>query len=190
MIQRQQIIKAVNAFSAKTQRLSIRRFCAQDIEEEMAQDTNPEIIRFIKDIASHQQALARAESIANPWQGEDLEWAGFTLTNHLKDHMLGAFSMRFHHLDNETFEIGFRLGLNSQGKGYMTEVGSVMLDFLFNQLDVHKVVAYCVEENIASWKLMEKLGMQREGCLRNYSILNGRWCNELVYGILRTDYQQ
>ncbi len=88
--------------------------------------------------------------------------------------MMGAFSFRFHSVVDETVEIGYRLAIPYQGKGYVTEAAKALLEFLFNDIKVHKVVAYCVEENKDSWNVMQKLAMQREGCLREYSQLGGK----------------
>ncbi len=104
--------------------------------------------------------------------------------------MLGALSFRFHSKQDETVEIGYRLGIPHQGKGYVTEAAKALLAVLFNSFKVHKVIAYCVEQNQASWNVMQKLGMKREGCLREHSQLNGAWFDELVYGILQREYRQ
>jgi len=190
MLEVNKIVELVESFSVTTDRLVIERFTKDDIEEEFAQDTNPNVVRYIKDVLPHEAALKRAQSIAEPWEGADQEWAGFTLKLKGSDKMLGALSFRFHSLQDETVEIGYRLAEIHQGKGYVTEAAKALLEFLFNRLEVHKVVAYCVEQNPASWNVMEKLGMKREGCLREYSQLNGIWFDELVYGLLEKDLRR
>lgn len=182
------LVEAVNAFSINTSRLRLKRFSKQNIDEEVAQDTSPEIMRYIRDILPSEKALERAESIAEPWKGEDHEWAGLVIYLKGEKKMMGALSFRYQSMVDDTLEIGFRLHPDYHGKGYVSEAARALFEFLFTTAKAHKVVAYCVVENIASWKVMEKLGMQREGCLREYSKLSGRWHDELVYGVLESDY--
>jgi RimJ/RimL family protein N-acetyltransferase len=188
MLEVDEIVKLVENFLITTDRLVIQRFCVDDIDEEISQDTNPEVVRYIKDVLPMDEAHKRAQSIAEPWLGNNLEWAGFSIKLKGKQQMLGAVSFRFHSLIDETVEIGYRLAVRNQGQGYVTEAASALLNILFKTFEVHKVVAFCVEQNPASWNVMQKLGMQREGCLREYSQLNGVWFDELVYGILEKEY--
>jgi RimJ/RimL family protein N-acetyltransferase len=62
------------------------------------------------------------------------------------------------------------------------------LDFLFEEVGSRRVLALCDSRNEPSWRLMEKLGMQREAELREHFRLGGQWCDELVYGLLRREW--
>jgi RimJ/RimL family protein N-acetyltransferase len=85
-------------------------------------------------------------------------------------------------------EIGYRFDPAFQGKGYAHEAVSCFVDFLFNDVKAHKITAYCVAENTGSYRLMEKIGMQREACLRKHSTLAGKWHDELVYGMFKSEF--
>ena len=91
---------------------------------------------------------------------------------------------RYESIENNTVEIGWRLGLEHHGKGYATEAAKAVLDYIINKIKPHKVVAYCVNENIASKNIMQKLGMQQEACLRQFSKLGGKWFDEAVFGLI------
>lgn len=64
-----------------------------------------------------------------------------------------------------------------------------MLEFAFDQLKAHRVVAFCHAENSASVKVMKKIGMKQEGHLRQTRWFNDRWADEYVYGILESDFE-
>jgi RimJ/RimL family protein N-acetyltransferase len=64
-----------------------------------------------------------------------------------------------------------------------------MLRFAFGELNAHRVVAFCHTDNLASARVMEKLGMARDGRLREVRWLNGHWWDEYVYSILERDWR-
>ena len=59
--------------------------------------------------------------------------------------------------------------------------------FGFEELNLHRVWAYCIAENLASRRVMEKIGMQFEGRLRENEWMQGRWWDSNVYGLLNTE---
>jgi RimJ/RimL family protein N-acetyltransferase len=62
-----------------------------------------------------------------------------------------------------TWEIGFVFNRHYHGRGYATEACGRILRYAFEELGAHRVIGNCNPENTASWKLMERLGMRREG---------------------------
>lgn len=88
------------------------------------------------------------------------------------------------------YEIGWVFHPDHQGKGYATEAARAMLRYGFETLGVHRIIATCQPENIGSWRVMEKLGMVREGHLRQcIERPNGVWWDEYFYAILKTDWE-
>jgi RimJ/RimL family protein N-acetyltransferase len=67
-------------------------------------------------------------------------------------------------------EIGYILGREYWGRGYMTEVVRAVSDWALAQPEVHRVWAVCDVDNIASARVMEKAGMEREGRLRRWAV--------------------
>ncbi len=77
--------------------------------------------------------------------------------------LIGMISCR---IDNHKVEIGYVLGRAAWGKGFMTEAARAIMDFAFTLPGVYRVYGLCDLENVASARVMEKIGMQREGILR------------------------
>lgn len=79
-----------------------------------------------------------------------------------------------------------------QNKGYCTEASAALIEYAFNSLSAHKVVAYSNPKNIASWKVLEKLGMEREGHFKERGFFRcdpkGKpiWHDCFAYGVLTT----
>lgn len=65
----------------------------------------------------------------------------------------------------DTWELGYVFNGAYQGKGYATEGARAVLEEAFEQLGAHRIVAMCNPENEASWRLLERLHMRREGHL-------------------------
>lgn len=96
------------------------------------------------------------------------------------------------HRDFNTKELGYVLNEHYQGKGYGTAAARAVIHEAFKE-GLHRIYAECCPRNIASWKLMEKLGFQREAHLRQnvsfHKDTNGEpiYWDTYVYGLLKSD---
>jgi ribosomal-protein-alanine N-acetyltransferase len=64
-----------------------------------------------------------------------------------------------------------------------------MLHFGFTELDLHRIWAWCIADNIGSIRVLEKLGMRLEGRLREKERFKGRWWDKLIFAILDFEWQ-
>lgn len=87
-----------------------------------------------------------------------------------------------------TADIGWSLHPDYHGQGYATEGARALLDFLFTVRSLHRVTATCDQRNVASTRLMERLGMRREGDLRQSQLSRGAWRDEYQYALLRAEW--
>jgi ribosomal-protein-alanine N-acetyltransferase len=87
-------------------------------------------------------------------------------------------------------EIGYFIKKEFWGCGYGCEMGQAIIDELFTNRNIHKVVASCNSNNQASENIMKKLGMYKEGVLRKIRFKDGRWDDEIKYGLLREEWEQ
>ena len=69
---------------------------------------------------------------------------------------------------NRWCELDWQIGPAFQGRGYAAEAASAAMEFLLSEAGFHRVQAKCAAENAASLRVMEKLGMRREGVLREF----------------------
>jgi [ribosomal protein S5]-alanine N-acetyltransferase len=107
-----------------------------------------------------------------------------TDSNHLIGHMV------FHPwFGSHTYEIGWVFGRQYQRRGYATEAAESLLAYAFESLQCHRVIATCQPQNVASWRVAEKLGMRREGHFRKgIPRGHGEWWDEYFYSILEEEY--
>ena len=81
-------------------------------------------------------------------------------------------------------DLGYELNSQYWGYGYATEAAKALLTFGFQDLKLHRIWAHCILENTASAHVLEKIGMRREGHLRENEWMKNRWWDTLQYAIL------
>lgn len=84
--------------------------------------------------------------------------------------------------------IGFTLARPYQGHGYALEGVRRLLDYLYRDLNLHRVQAECDVENVTSANLLERLGMRREAHFVDSLRFKGRWASEYWYGLLQREW--
>jgi RimJ/RimL family protein N-acetyltransferase len=82
--------------------------------------------------------------------------------------------------------LGYWLGVAHWGEGIMTEATGRVISYAFEDLHLHRVHADCFASNRASWRVLEKVGMTREGHLREHRLKRGQFEDELNYGIVNS----
>ena len=83
--------------------------------------------------------------------------------------------------------IGYWTGASHTSRGYMTSAVRAVRSFAFEGLRLHRVEAACLPRNIASIRVLEKAGFQREGLARKYLKINGTWQDHVLFAGLRDD---
>ncbi|MCA9423532.1 MAG: GNAT family N-acetyltransferase [Candidatus Omnitrophica bacterium] len=91
--------------------------------------------------------------------------------------------------DHENAEMGYWVGKPYWGKGYCTESASKILEYGFNNRNLHKIHAHFMECNPASGRVMEKIGMFCEGTLREHVKKWGEFMNMICYSILIQEFR-
>ncbi len=95
-----------------------------------------------------------------------------------------------HFLTGTLLEIGYTLVPNERGKGYCTEAVRIIVDYLFLSKDTRRIQAQTDPRNVASQKVLEKVGFKKEGTLRKSYFVRGEWTDNLIYSILREEWKE
>jgi ribosomal-protein-alanine N-acetyltransferase len=103
--------------------------------------------------------------------------------------MIGTIGIHNVNLEVGSVEAGYALHPDAWGKGYATEALRGMIGVIFEQSPIDRIEAHHVAEHIASGRVMEKAGMQYEGCLRQARTMKGIRRDMKVYSILRSEYE-
>jgi RimJ/RimL family protein N-acetyltransferase len=173
-----------------TERLIIRPFLESDYKDLHEYLSLEETYRYEpgKPITLEEAKRITAERAA----GTDF-WAVTLKENNNK--LIGHIS--FIQMEPKVFlawEIGYIFNPAFQNKGYATEASRALIGHAFGELGAHRVVGFCAIENAASWKVLEKCGMRREGIHRKNAFFrkdkDGRpiWLDSYEYAILAEEY--
>ena len=88
-----------------------------------------------------------------------------------------------------THEVGWVLHKAYHGRGFATEAAAALLKHGFETLQLHRIIATAQPENVASWRVMEKLGMRREAQFRQCIFRDeGEWWDEWFYAMLAEEW--
>jgi len=150
-----------------TDRLVLRRPTMNDAASVYAYASDPEVTRYLsfpthRSVADAEQFLA---ACATRWgSGQEFCWL---IT--LKDagEVVGSIACR---MGNHGPDIGYVLAKTYWRRGYMSEAAQAVVEWISAQPEVHRVWAFCDVENAASMRVMEKVGMSREGTLRKWFV--------------------
>lgn len=116
------------------------------------------------------------------------EWLQIAIALKDTNALLGdcAFKVQAH--DPRQATIGITLARQNQRLDFATEALACLIAALFGRLNLHRVVADTDPENTASWTLLERLGLRREGHLKQRLRFKGRRADEYLYAMLREEW--
>ena len=144
-------------------RLRLRRPKLTDADALFAIGSDPEVARFADWPLNAERgpALERLRQRAEQWDsGDEYYWI---ITLPRDERAIGAVSTR---LDRHAADVGYLLDRHHWGRGYATEAARAIVDWAFSVPSIQRVWATCDTENVASARVLEKLGMTLEGTLR------------------------
>ncbi len=99
----------------------------------------------------------------------------------------GLIALKIGHKKFKNAEVWYKLHRDFWGKGFGTEALNAILTFGFEELKLHRIEAGCAVDNIGSIKVLEKVGMTKEGRKRQVLPLKSGWSDNFEYAILDTD---
>lgn len=88
------------------------------------------------------------------------------------------------------FEIGYQLPELAWGRGIATKLSKFALKIAFKELGAYRVGADCYSNNLGSIKVLEKVGLNKEGILKHYYKIEDEFDDKLLFGITKTDYSK
>jgi len=106
------------------------------------------------------------------------------------DRIAGYFLVREKDVDAGWAEIGYLLGREWHGQGITTEICTLLIEELFSNQDMQKIVICCNDDNSASIGVGSKLGFTVEGKIRNHFVVNGKLRNMLYLGLLKEEWNK
>lgn len=171
-----------------TARLRLRPITSADADDLYALHSDAYVLRYWDsppwtDPARAAGFIAHCEQMAEEGSG-----ARVVLERASDGAFLGWCGVTQWNPDYRSASLGYVLIAAAWGHGYATEAARALLQWGFDTLDLNRVQAEADTRNLASARVLEKLGFVREGTLREDCIVNGDVSDSWVYGLLRREW--
>ena len=173
----------------ETERLTIRLVERADLPALLAINSKDTVTRYLpyeswKDIADGEAWHRRAE--ARHAAGEAVQ---FVIEHRESGRVIGTCLLFHFEEASARAEVGYVLGQEHWGAGYLFEAMKALVAFAFEQMNLRRLEAELDPRNLASAKLLERLGFLREGLLRQRWAMKGEITDSILYGLLRAEWQ-
>jgi RimJ/RimL family protein N-acetyltransferase len=174
-----------------TARLKLRPFTRGDVDAVLAYRKREDVARFLFDAPmNHDMVTEAIQQRIGQISLYDEDDKIILAVERIEDRLLiGEISLILRSLEFEQGEIGYIFNPDFHGQGYATEAAAALLAFGFDEYGMHRIMARCDARNIASSRVMERLGMRREAYFREHMLVKGRWDEEFIYAILASEWR-
>lgn len=172
-----------------TNRLLLREFEEGDWQAVLTYQSDPMYLRYNPWTYRTEEDVREFVQVFVAWQEEQPRRKfQFAITLKAEEQLIGNCGIRIKRPEAQEADIGYELDSRYWGHGYATEAAQAILTFGFRELRLHRIWAHCIAENVASARVLEKIGMRQEGHLRENEWMKDRWWDTLVYGILDREW--
>ena len=164
----------------RTERLSLRQFQPEDLQNVFYGLSHPEVIRYY---GVHFDTLEATQ--------EQMDWFGDLETNRTgvwwaicsaeEGTFFGAAGFNDWSHEHRKAEVGLWLLPEHWGKGIMTEAMPLICDYAFDKMGLHRIEGFVETENFPCKKALAKLGFLLEGTMVDCEVKNGRFINLDIY---------
>lgn len=171
----------------KTKRLLLRPIEANDKHAVFAYRADAEtnkyqgwIPRTIEDVEEFTEKLSTRFNVPDTWYQ-------LAIVKKTGNELIGDIGIHF--IDTQQVELGFTIAKQHQEKGYAFEAVIAIIEHLFSALKKHRIIASVDPANIASVALLNKCGFRKEAHFIESLLLNGKWVDDVIYGLLAREWK-
>jgi len=174
-----------------TDRLVLRPFTSDDFDALYAYQSRPDVARWLewdaRSEAEVREALGKKMgSVTILDEGDVLALA---MERRDTGELVGDVILHLVSAEHRTGEIGYIVHPDHQGHGFTTEACEELLRIAFEDVGLHRVIGRLEPRNVASARVLQKLGMRREASFVDNEVIKGEWTGEDVYAILDREWR-
>lgn len=173
----------------ETPRLLLRRMRLDDDADMFAYASDPEVTKTLtfETHLSIDDSRGFLQSVADGYaRGDTAAWG---IEHRDSRRFIGTIGFGQIHQGGYVGTVGYALNRHFWGQGLMTEALTAVIDFGFRHMGLCRIEAVCRLDNVGSYRVMEKGGMQFEGIMRDAYYAKGRLETVRLYAIVRRDYR-
>lgn len=170
-----------------TGRLRLRPFTGADAGPLFAMHSSAQVLRYWDSPPWTEPARAERFLAACRQMADEGTGARVAIDRASDGGFVGWCGLTRWNPDYRSASLGYCLDAAAWGHGYATEAAGALLRWAFDTLDLNRVQAEADTRNVASGRVLEKLGFVKEGTLREDCVVNGEVSDSWVFGLLRRD---
>jgi ribosomal-protein-alanine N-acetyltransferase len=173
----------------ESNRLLLRRILKTDVDEIFELRSNPETMKFIpRPLAkTKEDALEHLETIdKNIENNNGINWAITLKGNPKLIGIIGHYRLK---PENHRSEIGYMILPQYNGQGIVTEAIKLVLEYGFDDLQIHSIEAVIDPENRASERVLQKNGFVKEAHILENELWDGKFWDTVIYSILKRNFK-
>ncbi|MCC3431018.1 MAG: GNAT family N-acetyltransferase [Microcoleus sp. PH2017_04_SCI_O_A] len=159
----------------ETERLLLRKITLNDASDMFEYASNPEVSEYTmwSTHTSIEDTKYFLKSLTKMYKRKELvDWG---IVHKAEKKFIGTCGYVEWSMTHSRAEIGYALSARYWREGYMSEAVNAIIEFGFREMLLNRIVGRCEVNNIASARVMEKVGMQLEGILRQQLFVKGRY---------------
>ncbi|MBK6819817.1 MAG: GNAT family N-acetyltransferase [Bacteroidetes bacterium] len=172
----------------ETQRLKLTGYSSQDMTF-IFENFSREEIKIILGHRTDEDYQIEEYKYKNGYASYNRAFILFLLTEKITNTIIGRCGLHNWHKEHHRAEIGYNISdENFKRKGLMNEAVSSIIDYGFNELNLHRIEALVGSNNIPSLKIIESHHFTKEGLLRQHYFVADKFEDSVVYSILYNEY--
>jgi ribosomal-protein-alanine N-acetyltransferase len=174
----------------QTDRLLLREVVPEDLEAIHAYAGDPEVLRYLPlEPSTREQTAASLRTMLHAQHERPRRRVVLAVVPDRAAQAAGTVVLRISSQQQREGHLAVCLRRSSWGHGYATEACSALLRLGFGSLELHRIHTTVSVDNLASVRLMHKLGMRNEGRLVEHLQIAGEWLDSFVFALLRREWQ-
>ena len=174
----------------ETERLLLREFEEDDWKAVHEYGSDPEVCKHVSwGPNTEEDSRAFVARALSDQQEEPRMHYNFALVLKSDNLLIGSCGLHVSSPERREGWIGYSFNRRFWGQGYATEAARAVLGFGFRELKLHRIFATCDPVNVSSARVLEKIGMQREGRLREHMPIRGKCRDSFLYAILEHEWE-
>jgi RimJ/RimL family protein N-acetyltransferase len=167
----------------------LRRLRHTDYSDMLAYYSDPAVARYCEwEAMSEAQVATLLEGQGSVLPGDPGVPLLLGVQLNAESRLIGDCSLTIARPHDRQAEIGYCFLPEMHGRGYATRAVRAVLEYAFEHLDMHRVIAQVDTRNERSWRLLERIGLRREGHFRECAFLKGEWIDDYVYAMLASEW--
>jgi RimJ/RimL family protein N-acetyltransferase len=179
---------------AQSERLLLRRARDDDLEPLIETWSDPVITRYTSRRSDVRGFLTQMVADMQAKLPGEIEpggpWYQFIIERREDGLAIGDVGVGFDIPGERQVELGYRLKLDCQRRGYAREAVAAIIDYLIESHAIHRFVAVAAVPNVASIALLRSLGFRREGVFRQSFLCDGEWLDDEYHALLASEWAE